>query len=301
MRSSISRSRPSGTLPLRGHVGAARVRRDREPGRDRDPELGHLRKADALAAEELAPAPGVLVEVEDVAHLREESTLVRCPATSLPAAARPRRTASTTSCSSSAAPARLLRADGERHSGGQRSSRSTSPSRIAPSRVTSTFNPWPRRRTSASTSSRRTRSTSPVEHGQHARGLARRTASTSCSARPGSAGSCSVATSAGMICWFEAGVTDSFGPELAGMRDLLGFLPGSACPALRRRGAAAARLSRARRCRISAGVCGRTTTRRCYFARYRAPRSRLAMPGRRSGVSRRARCGRRRSRARFVP
>ena len=36
--------------------------------------------------------------------------------------------------------------------------------------------------------------------------------------------------SAGMICWFEAGITDSFGPELAGMRDGLGFLPGSACP-----------------------------------------------------------------------
>jgi len=36
--------------------------------------------------------------------------------------------------------------------------------------------------------------------------------------------------SAGMICWFEAGVTDSFGPELAGMRDGLGFLEGSACP-----------------------------------------------------------------------
>jgi dipeptidase E len=36
--------------------------------------------------------------------------------------------------------------------------------------------------------------------------------------------------SAGMICWFEAGVTDSFGPELAAMNDLLGFLPGSACP-----------------------------------------------------------------------
>jgi dipeptidase E len=36
--------------------------------------------------------------------------------------------------------------------------------------------------------------------------------------------------SAGMICWFEAGVTDSFGPDLAGMRDGLGFLPGSACP-----------------------------------------------------------------------
>ena len=36
--------------------------------------------------------------------------------------------------------------------------------------------------------------------------------------------------SAGMICWFDAGVTDSFGPQLAGMPDGLGFLPGSACP-----------------------------------------------------------------------
>jgi dipeptidase E len=35
--------------------------------------------------------------------------------------------------------------------------------------------------------------------------------------------------SAGMICWFEAGVTDSFGPELAPLA-CLGFLPGSACP-----------------------------------------------------------------------
>jgi len=35
--------------------------------------------------------------------------------------------------------------------------------------------------------------------------------------------------SAGMICWFEHGVTDSFGPELGSM-DCLGFLPGSACP-----------------------------------------------------------------------
>ena len=35
--------------------------------------------------------------------------------------------------------------------------------------------------------------------------------------------------SAGMICWFEAGVTDSFRPELDGM-DCLGFLSGSACP-----------------------------------------------------------------------
>ena len=36
--------------------------------------------------------------------------------------------------------------------------------------------------------------------------------------------------SAGAICWFEASVTDSFGLELSGMRDGLGFLPGSACP-----------------------------------------------------------------------
>jgi dipeptidase E len=37
-------------------------------------------------------------------------------------------------------------------------------------------------------------------------------------------------SSAGMICWFEASLTDSFGPQLEGMRDGLGFLPGSACP-----------------------------------------------------------------------
>jgi peptidase E len=37
-------------------------------------------------------------------------------------------------------------------------------------------------------------------------------------------------SSAGMICWFEAGLTDSFGPQLEGMRDGLGFLAGSACP-----------------------------------------------------------------------
>jgi dipeptidase E len=36
--------------------------------------------------------------------------------------------------------------------------------------------------------------------------------------------------SAGMLCWFEAAVTDSFGPQLDGMRDGLGFLEGSACP-----------------------------------------------------------------------
>jgi dipeptidase E len=36
--------------------------------------------------------------------------------------------------------------------------------------------------------------------------------------------------SAGGICWFEDGVTDSFGPTLRGLGDGLGFLRGSFCP-----------------------------------------------------------------------
>lgn len=36
--------------------------------------------------------------------------------------------------------------------------------------------------------------------------------------------------SAGAICWFEASVTDSFGPGLDPLRDGLGLLAGSACP-----------------------------------------------------------------------
>lgn len=36
--------------------------------------------------------------------------------------------------------------------------------------------------------------------------------------------------SAGAICWFQAGVTDSFGPELGPLNNGLGFLTGSACP-----------------------------------------------------------------------
>jgi dipeptidase E len=36
--------------------------------------------------------------------------------------------------------------------------------------------------------------------------------------------------SAGSLCWFESGVTDSFGPALAPFTDGLGFLPGSNCP-----------------------------------------------------------------------
>ena len=37
-------------------------------------------------------------------------------------------------------------------------------------------------------------------------------------------------SSAGSICWFEAGITDSFGLQLAEMHDGLRFLPGSNCP-----------------------------------------------------------------------
>lgn len=36
--------------------------------------------------------------------------------------------------------------------------------------------------------------------------------------------------SAGGLCWFEGGVTDSFGPSLAPLRDGLGLLGGSFCP-----------------------------------------------------------------------
>lgn len=44
------------------------------------------------------------------------------------------------------------------------------------------------------------------------------------------AGAVLAGVSAGAICWFEAYLTDSMGPELAARRDGLGFLPGSACP-----------------------------------------------------------------------
>lgn len=36
--------------------------------------------------------------------------------------------------------------------------------------------------------------------------------------------------SAGSVCWYEAGVTDSFGQPLRALSNCLGFLPGSHCP-----------------------------------------------------------------------
>jgi dipeptidase E len=44
------------------------------------------------------------------------------------------------------------------------------------------------------------------------------------------AGAVLCGVSAGMNCWFEASVTDSFGPKLSPLNDGLGFVTGSACP-----------------------------------------------------------------------
>lgn len=43
-------------------------------------------------------------------------------------------------------------------------------------------------------------------------------------------GSVLCGVSAGAICWFEAGLTDSFGPDLQALRGALGILRGSFCP-----------------------------------------------------------------------
>jgi peptidase E len=44
------------------------------------------------------------------------------------------------------------------------------------------------------------------------------------------AGAVLCGVSAGMNCWFEASVTDSYGPHLSPLNDGLGFVSGSACP-----------------------------------------------------------------------
>ncbi len=55
------------TLTLR-HVGAAGVGRDREAGRDRNADLGHLGEPGALAAQQLPAGAGAVVEVVDKGH-----------------------------------------------------------------------------------------------------------------------------------------------------------------------------------------------------------------------------------------
>jgi dipeptidase E len=44
------------------------------------------------------------------------------------------------------------------------------------------------------------------------------------------AGTILAGMSAGANCWFEASLSDSFGPQLAPLADGVGFLPGSRCP-----------------------------------------------------------------------
>ena len=66
-----------GDLTSAREVRATGLGRDREPVRDGDAELRHLGEADPLPAEELTTAARVLAEVEDVAHLRGESTRTR--------------------------------------------------------------------------------------------------------------------------------------------------------------------------------------------------------------------------------
>ena len=43
-------------------------------------------------------------------------------------------------------------------------------------------------------------------------------------------GTIACGVSAGGLCWFERGITDSYGPGLNPLGDALGFLPGSFCP-----------------------------------------------------------------------
>ena len=63
--------------------------------------------------------------------------------------------------------------------------------------------------------------------------------------------------SAGSICWFESGTTDSFGPGLDALTGGLGFLPGSNCPHYDGEAAAAADVSADDRGRTPpGGLCG---------------------------------------------
>ena len=69
------------------------------------------------------------------------------------------------------------------------------------------------------------------QHGEHARDLARPRRRQGAAIRAAwEAGVVLAGWSAGGICWFEGGLTDSFGPGLAPLRDGLKFLQGSFCP-----------------------------------------------------------------------
>ena len=70
---------PGRNVTAGGEIGAARLGGDREPVRNGHAESGHLGEADPLPPEELTAAARAFGEVEDVAHLRGESTLGRMP------------------------------------------------------------------------------------------------------------------------------------------------------------------------------------------------------------------------------
>lgn len=67
--------------------------------------------------------------------------------------------------------------------------------------------------------------------------------------------------SAGSLCWFEAGVTDSYGPKPARLDGGLGFLAGQRLPALRWRTRAAANVSPAYCRGFTGGICRRQRLR----------------------------------------
>ena len=128
--------------------------------------------------------------------------------------------------------------DGRRSRGDRRELRASA----AASATSRTCASFPTRRTTcASSCSRRTRSTSAAATPRTCSRSGACTASTRFCARRGSAGIVLSGVSAGMICWFEAGVTDSFGP--AARRDARrARLPRrQRVPALRRRGTSAGR------------------------------------------------------------
>ena len=92
--------------------------------------------------------------------------------------------------------------------------------------------------------------------------------------------------SAGSLCWFESGVSDSFGPRLAPVH-ALGWIPRQPLPALRRRVRAPPGVPRARgRGSASGRLCSRRW-RRAPLRRPKAP-PRRELPAEREGLSRRA-------------
>ena len=98
-----------------------------------------------------------------------------------------------------------------------------------------------------------------------------------------------------MICWFEHGVTDSFGPQLAPMR--LSRLPArQRVPALRRRGAAAPGLHASRRDgEVPAGIAADDDAGVHYVGTSSTRWSRRARVRRRTASQRTARSGSRRA------